>query len=121
MAAEGKHYARRPLPGYGPAGTPGVPLDQGQVVTLQGLAGDERLLRLGFFEALPRRATTHACPECGAEFVDLGNRERHARKRHPVRPRQLTPDQEDAAAEREASYVDETAPVRLENTAASRK
>lgn len=70
----------------------GKMLDKGQVFVMHGAGNDDRLIRLGYAELLPKGAETVACPMCGASFSTakgvgspLRNRDNHADRRHMVR------------------------------------
>ena len=57
-------------------------LDVGQVVELQGLPNDERLVTHRYLVPLPAKAETFQC-QCGAEFAHDWQRTAHGDKRHP--------------------------------------
>jgi hypothetical protein len=65
----------------------GTTYERGQLLTLRGDWGDERLERLGFVEkAPPDKAYLHAqCGVCGAWFVSEMFRDAHGRVRHRQR------------------------------------
>src|SRR5690242_19562724 len=95
-AAE-RYYARIPFL-YA-----GTQLSRGQVFTLANARNDDKLVRMRYMLLLEERHQTHQCPECGAEFVDLGGRDAHARSSCPARPRRRdgdgTPYDQDAQAD----------------------
>ena len=93
-------------------------LDRGQVLELEGLINDEKLVRLGYVSLANKRATIVACGKCGAQFVTDEALATHGRDRHT--PRELTPQQEDERAESKAKLEDELSPLHLDKTAASR-
>lgn len=96
------------------------PVDRGQVVTLEDCPNDEKLIRLGYFEASPlkKSATTFECGECGKQFIDQASRAAHGNLRHPDYELSI----EEAHAQWEAEQARQTrvAPLHLENTTASR-
>jgi hypothetical protein len=123
----------------------GQTYDRDQVLELTGQPNDERLVRLGYIEAITPELTPVPCGECGARFLTAGALESHGRKRHrPVQdgppamePRQpgesqFDYDQREAAFKqawldseaqresREQRALDRDAPINWENTAASR-
>lgn len=79
---EPRYYARRGPFGYGQYDQ----LDRGQVIQLEGLGNDEKLLRLGYLEACPAKLETFTCAECGAEFISEPARRGHGDKRHRTDP-----------------------------------
>lgn len=103
--------ARRPM-GYA-----GREIDRGQVFELAGAPNDEKLTRLGYVAPLERGAETVTCAVCGATFTSGQLRTAHGDTRH--RTRALTPQEEDAQAEREERLLDTVAPLYLENTKAT--
>ena len=115
MAKREEHWAKRPF------GYCGQELDRGQVFEFTGARNDEKLKRLGYVNEVPKGATLHECRSCGARFVDEHMRDLHGRQRHPERPRQFSPQEEDARAEREEKMLETVAPLNWENTAAARK
>jgi hypothetical protein len=117
MSESGLYYARRSMT-YGRPGSQ-KQLDRGQLVELQGLINDEKLVRLGYVAAAPKRATVVQCGICGAEFVTDEGLASHGRERHTARP-PLSPREEDARAEKKMAMEDEIAPLDLTKTAASR-
>ncbi len=99
-----KVLARRPI-GYN-----GADVDRGQVFELAGARNDEKLLKWGYVEAWKGKKTDlHECAACGAQFVGGNERQGHYEKRH-LRV-ELTPEQEDARAEREDRFLAEVAPL----------
>lgn len=109
-----KVWATRPYE-YGPH-----TLDRGQMFVLRGLPNDEKLTRLGYVEPVKDGETGYPCRVCGEPFIGLPELNAHGQKRHPARPRSLSPDEEDAQAEREEAMLAHVAPLRLDQTAASR-
>jgi len=95
-------------------------LDRGQIVELEGCVNDEKLVRLAYVALAPKRATVVQCGECGAEFITDEGLASHGRERHPNRRTPLSPEEEDAAADKKARLEDEVAPLDLSKTAASR-
>lgn len=93
-------------------------LDWGQVFTLQGTPGDERLERLGYIVPLDKGVPTVTCGECGAEFTGDTQRTAHGRKRHAFAA--LDPEAEDAAADRAERQAVTMTPLLVENSAAAR-
>jgi hypothetical protein len=67
--------------GYGPP-APGVTVtvERGQVFALEGHAGDQRLLALGYVRALADNAPVVRCEVCGTPFVE--GLPEHMSKRH---------------------------------------
>jgi hypothetical protein len=110
--ADYTHYARWPQT-YG-----GKPHDRGQVLKLRGLPNDESLKRLGYVAEIPKDTTLKECGKCGEKFVDEGMRNAHYETRHLQHS--LTPEEEDDRIEREEKLLLETAPLNLDQTAASR-
>jgi len=100
------YWARRPF-GYA-----GQELDRGQIVELVGAKNDEKLIRLGYFAPVEKKAETYKCAECGAEFIGLAERTHHGDKRHSGKA--LTPEEEDRQTEREERLMDELAPLNLD-------
>lgn len=111
------YYARRSMT-YGRGN--GKPVDRGQVVELEGLINDEKLLRLGYIAMAPKHVSVVQCGTCGAEFITDEGLSSHGRDRHSERARSLTPQEEDARADKRAKLEDELAPLDLTKTAASR-
>lgn len=107
------YWARRPF-GYA-----GQELDRGQVVRLAGALNDEKLVRLGYFQAADQKAATSECGRCGARFVAPEFRDAHVRARHLGR--ELTPQEEDALAERREAELEQVAPLYLDKAAANRR
>lgn len=115
MAAQAQRYvANRPF-GY----DAGLDLDRGQVFELRNLRNDERLVRLNYCAELPKGIAPAVCGQCGAEFIGDAERAAHGSERH--RSRALSPADEDARFERQEKILQEVAPLKLENTAASRR
>lgn len=112
-ATQTRYFVRRPCD-YGRLGT----LDRGQVISLLGARNDETLVRLAYFAEYT--GETAVCSVCGAEFVGEPERTAHGNKRHSERDRDLSPAEEDARLEREERMLEQTAPLNLENTKASR-
>lgn len=110
-----RYYARRSMT-YGPGA--GQPLDRGQLLELQGMINDEKLVRLGYVAQASKRATVVTCGTCGAEFITDEALANHGRERHAPRP--LTPRAEDERLERRERMENELAPLHLDKTAASR-
>lgn len=106
------YSARRPF-GYGD-----VMLSPGQVVELGGFSNDEKLIRLGYLEPVKGKVSPLQCRLCGGQFLDEGFRDRHGKSAHPSRP--MSPQEEDAAMEREAKMLEQVAPLYLDKTAESR-
>ena len=107
-----KVWAKRPI-GYN-----GQDIDRGQVFTLAGARNDEKLVRLGYVEPWDGKARDlHECAACGAQFIGGNERQGHYERRHL---RVLTPEEEDARAERDERFLNEVAPLRMEMTEASR-
>lgn len=78
MAAKRELYQATFSFGYGRYGL----LDAGQVVELQGLENDAKLVQHRYLVPLPARAETYQC-QCGAEFATAWQRTAHGDKRHP--------------------------------------
>jgi hypothetical protein len=96
----------------------GKPLDFGQLFELAGARNDEKLVRLGYVQEWTGKPKDAAkCRVCGAEFISESYRDRHGNARHSERA--LTPDQEDAQAERDDRFAAEVAPIAWEKTAAA--
>lgn len=114
--SESLFYARRSMT-YGRPGNERQ-FDRGQLLELQGLINDEKLVRLGYVASAPKRATVVQCGQCGAEFVTDEGLASHGRERHTNRS--LSPREEDARADKRAAMEDEVAPLDLSKTAASR-
>ena len=109
-----KYYARRPF-GYGAESRE---LDRGQILELEGMRNDEALTRLAYAEKLPKGIVAHECGKCGGKFIDEASRNAHFNKRHPQEAR--TPEEEDRLLDQEERYLEQVAPLRLENSKASR-
>ena len=58
------------------------PLDRGQVFQFVGLGGDARLRDLKYVVELDANSTLYECPSCGAQFIQMGLRDGHAKSRH---------------------------------------
>jgi len=101
-----KYWARRPFT-YA-----GQELDRGQITELVGARNDEKLVRLGYFAPVERKAKTFQCAICGAEFIGPAERTHHGDKRHSGKV--LTPEEEDRQAEREERLMEELAPLYLD-------
>lgn len=107
-----KVWAKRPI-GYN-----GQDIDRGQVFDLVGARNDEKLVRLGYLEMWTGKPKDlHECAACGAQFIGGNERQGHYERRHL---RVLTPEEEDARAERDERFLNEVAPLRMEMTEASR-
>jgi hypothetical protein len=143
LSTEKKYYARRPI-GYG-----GREYDRGQVLNLEGLRNDEKLVRLGHVSELRHDQYTTQCGVCSAWFVGDAELNGHGAARHSdrfasresrLREALLSledePDAErrrdkredilrqfasmqDQNADREQKILEETAPLYLDKTAAS--
>lgn len=109
-------YAVRRTVG-GSLGYNGRTLDRGQLFTIDGIPGDERLERLGFIERIDGKPDAYPCAECGAEFLGEPARRAHGDVRHRVSP--LSPFDEDRLVEREERLLEQTAPLYLDKTAAT--
>ena len=94
--------ARRPM------GYKGQEIDRGQVFELADARNDEKLLRFGYVGEVDKKEATYDCSDCGARFVGESERRAHGDKRHRG---PLTPQEEDAIADREERIVLETAPL----------
>ena len=116
--AEQLYYARRSFT-YGRPGSE-RPLDRGQMIQLEGLVNDEKLVRLGYVALAPKRATVVQCGTCGAEFMTDQGLGFHGRERHAKQQRTLTPKEEDKRTEERLKMEDDLAPLDLDKTAASR-
>jgi len=101
-----KYWARRPFT-YA-----GQELDRGQITELIGARNDEKLVRLGYFAPVEKKAETFQCAVCGAEFVGYAEREYHGNKRHSDKV--LTPEEEDRRLEREEKLMEQLAPLNVE-------
>jgi hypothetical protein len=115
--SESLYYARRSMT-YGRPGSE-KQVDRGQLLELQGMINDEKLVRLGYVAAAPKRATVVQCGTCGAEFITDEGLAAHGRERHATK-RPLSPREEDAQADKKQAMEDEIAPLDLTKTAASR-
>jgi hypothetical protein len=77
MAIGDKVFATKPF-GYN-----GQTLDPRQVVELAGCRNDEKLVRMGYFNPMPKgKVETFKCGVCGAIFVTEGDRFIHGNRRH---------------------------------------
>ena len=104
-------FARRPF-GYA-----GRELDRGQVFHLVGARNDDKLVHLQYVEEWKgRKSELHECAACGAQFVGGNERQGHYEKRH-LRV-ELSPEQEDARADREERMLAEIAPLALDKVGA---
>ena len=115
--SESLYYVRRSMT-YGRPGSE-KQLDRGQLIELQGLINDEKLVRLGYVALASKHATVVQCGSCGAEFCTDEGLAAHGRERHASK-RPLSPAEEDARADKRAALEDEVAPLDLTKTAASR-
>lgn len=106
-----RYWARQPFD-YG-----ALQLDRGQILRLAGAPNDEKLRRLGYVAELDGQITSYECAVCGGAFVGIAERTAHGNKRHA--PRLLTPDEEDAAEEREEQQLQAVAPLYLDKTKAA--
>ena len=114
--SEAMYYARRGLT-YGRPGNE-KRLDRGQLLELEGLINDEKLVRLGYVAQANKRATIVQCGTCGAEFVTDEGLMSHGRERHTARS--LSPQDEDKREDAREKMENEVAPLDLTKTAASR-
>ena len=123
--------------------------DAGLIVNLLNTGNDEKLIRIGYLEKYDGR-DKFECGRCGNWFASMDAREAHGRKRHSPSKRrildldQLTeaqkrqliadteeyattpqdfhvPDPEDSEIAAEERVWDNRAPLRLDQTAASRQ
>lgn len=123
--SEQLYYARRSLT-YGHGA--GKPVDRGQVIELQGMINDEKLVRLGYVALAPKHASIVQCGTCGAEFITDEGLNSHGRSRHakPLDPNAVVEKggkkqfAEDHQADQRAKLEDEMAPLYLDKTTASR-
>lgn len=60
----------------------GQPLDPGELFTLQGLANDETLVRLGYAVLADPKAKGLRCRVCAREFVSENARNQHGHRTH---------------------------------------
>jgi len=100
-----RYWARRPFT-YA-----GQELDRGQITELVGARNDEKLVRLGYFAPVERKAEIYRCALCGAEFISYAEREYHGNKQHSGKV--LTPEEEDRRLEREERLMEELAPLNV--------
>jgi hypothetical protein len=113
----------------------GQDLDRGQIVELQGMVNDEKLLRLGYISKVQEKSPRILeCGECGAKFLDDSARLAHGRRRHPHRERmpEMAPGPVydptsgepsvwvDTEGDKEDREREQNTPLYLENTTASR-
>ena len=94
-----------------PMGYFGVELDRGAIFRMKGGRNDEKLVAYRYATPFPKNAQKLECNRCGLPFRDHAELDNHGRKRHPDRP--MTPQQEDAAAEREDSFLQQVAPLAI--------
>lgn len=118
MAGSATLYVARRSMEYGRPGSE-KRIDRGQLIELEGLVNDEKLVRLGYLSLANKRATVVSCGKCGAQFVTDEALATHGRDRHAP-ARELTPQEEDQRAESKHKLEDELAPLHLDKTAASR-
>jgi hypothetical protein len=100
----------------------GGPVDRGQLLELQGLVNDEKLVRLGYVAQASKGIAIVQCGKCGAKFTTDEALASHGRERHAP-AREMTPAEEaarDARLEKKMAMEDEIAPLDLTKTAASR-
>ena len=116
--SEKQYYVRRPFD-YA-----GEELDRGQIIELKGARNDEKLLRLGYVQELPRNTGFRECGVCFKKFVGEGERNGHAEMRHSDRYKGMTALEKEAAMEeevdRQEKRLERDAPLHFENTTASR-
>lgn len=117
MSGSATLYVARRSMDYGRPGTE-KHVDRGQVLELEGLVNDEKLVRLGYVSLINKRATIVECGKCGAQFVTDEALNTHGRDRHAQRP--LTPREEDERADAKQRLEDDLSPLHLDKTAASR-
>jgi hypothetical protein len=91
-------------------------LDCGQIFDAPNEVNTEKLERHEFIVPFKRGTETFQCSECGAEFWGELERRRHFEKRHVAR--NLTPAEEDAERERERRWMNQVAPLRIEQAPA---
>lgn len=131
-------WARRPFT-YGD-----LNLDRGQITKLLGLRNDEKLLRLGFVEAVKGKPETWECGTCFEKFLEMEFRDAHVKRHHraaetlelgvgtPVNPGGTLSIQQDGRSigdvqgfvdktgEREERLLNEVAPLYMDKTKAAR-
>lgn len=78
--------------------------DRGQIIELEGMPNDDRLLKLGYVTKIGTKDETYECSECGAPFASMGYRSAHAMMRHPGR--ELTDDEIDKLEDRLQGQLD---------------
>jgi hypothetical protein len=61
-------------------------MDRGQVFELAGFRNDEKLVRLGYLQAVPADAALETCGTCGAQFLDAPSASAHYGQRHAPKP-----------------------------------
>lgn len=105
-------YARRPFK-YG-----SHDLAMGEVIEIEGLPNDEKLVRLGYFATVRSKAKTFECNRCGKKFLELGTLDAHGRRDHEIKTK-LNPAEEDARADRDEAMINQVAPLYLDKTSAS--
>jgi len=91
-------------------------LDFGQVFDAHGAKNDASLERHAFMVPFKRGTELFKCDECGAEFWGELERRGHYEKRHVAR--NLNPQEEDAAREREMQRLNRIAPLHIEQAPA---
>lgn len=100
----------------------GEPVDRGQVIALQGLVNDEKLVRLGYVSRADRGVSVVGCGICGAKFTTDEALSAHGRDRHPTE--RLSPEAQELRdlerTEARHKREDELAPLDLTKTRASR-
>jgi hypothetical protein len=100
----------------------GAPIDRGQILELEGLVNDEKLVRLGYVTQASKGIAIVQCGKCGARFSTDEALSSHGRERHAA-AREMNPAEEaarDARFEKKMAMEDEIAPLDLTKTAASR-
>jgi len=72
---------RRTFPGvtYGD-----IPLERGRLVRMHGFLKDQQLLRLQYIEEVLDPGSVHPseCGQCGAEFINMSERDGHFKRNH---------------------------------------
>lgn len=84
----GLYWVRHPM-NWGPAGTPGKRVTQGQIVELLGLPNDAKLVRLGYIEEYHEAifsGPAMPCRHCGERFVNLNALNHHGYLIHEPQP-----------------------------------
>jgi len=104
-------------------GRPGQsrPVDRGQLLELEGLVNDEKLVRLGYVSSASKGIAIVQCGKCGAKFVTDEALASHGRERHPNVRRSVSPDDEERQIEKKLAVEDSVAPLYLEKTTATWK